>query len=232
MRDAQRKLTQPVSGKAIRAEISGQCRQRTQKLKTRYFGDKQPTSWRHSPTASVKVSSSHDPLIIGSQKEAPMRLHIGTIAIALMSAAPVASAKDLTLPDPDLTPGVARALSVDVICKTKWGKDARHVTAAMKKQVFQNYGLTGNNDPSCIADKSGRHCEVDHLISRELGGAGDAKNLRLQPYGSSPWNAALKDRVENRLHKEVCAKTISLARARREIKTDWHIPYRRYFGKP
>ena len=161
-----------------------------------------------------------------------MRLHIGTIAIALMSAAPFAFAKDLTLPDSDLTPGVSRALSITVICNTKWGKDARHVTAAMKKQVFQNYGLSGNNDPACVPDKSGRHCGVDHLISRELGGADDVKNLWPQPYGSSPWNAVMKDRVENRLHKEVCAKNISLTQARREIKTDWRAPYRRYFGEP
>lgn len=118
-----------------------------------------------------------------------MRLPIWILGIAVMGAVPVASAKDLTLPDPTLTPGAARALSLDVICKTKWGKDARHVTAAMKRQVFENYGLTGKDDPSCVADKSGRHCEVDHLISRELGGADDVKNLWPQPYGSSPWNA-------------------------------------------
>jgi hypothetical protein len=102
----------------------------------------------------------------------------------------------------------------------------------MKKAVFGNYGLSGNDDPSCVADNSGRHCEIDHLISRELGGADDIKNLWPQPYGTSPWNAVLKDRVENRLHKEVCAKTISLSKARREIKTDWRVPYRQYFGEP
>jgi len=36
--------------------------------------------------------------------------------------------------------------------------------------------------------------------------------------GSAPWNAVLKGRVENRLHKEVCAKNISLARARQRSK--------------
>jgi hypothetical protein len=147
-------------------------------------------------------------------------------------ASGLAVANDLTLPDPALTPGVSRALSMETICKTKWGKDARHMTAAMKAQVFKAYGLSGNDDPSCVADKSGRHCEVDHLISRELGGADDVKNLWPEPYGASPWNAVLKDRVENRLHKEVCAKTISLAQARREIKSDWRVPYRRYFGEP
>jgi hypothetical protein len=161
-----------------------------------------------------------------------MRLSIWIVGLAVMGAIPVASAKDLTLPDPTLTPGAARALSLEVICKTKWGKDARHVTAAMKSQVFQNYGLTGNDDPSCVTDKSGRHCEVDHLISRELGGADDVKNLWPQPYGTTPWNAVRKDRVENRLHKEVCAKNISLTKARQEIKTDWRVPYRRYFGEP
>jgi hypothetical protein len=35
-----------------------------------------------------------------------------------------------------------------------------------------------------------------------------------------------------RLHKEVCAKIISLTKARPEIKTDWRIPCRRYFGEP
>jgi len=37
------------------------------------------------------------------------------------------------LPAPNKTPGVSRAgLSKTTICKTKWGKDARHVTTAMK----------------------------------------------------------------------------------------------------
>ena len=102
----------------------------------------------------------------------------------------------------------------------------------MKRQVFQNYGLSGNNDPSCVPDASGRRCEIDHLISRELGGADDIKNLWPQPYGTHPWNAVLKDRVENRLHKEVCAGRISLKQAQREIAVDWRVPYRRYFGEP
>jgi hypothetical protein len=127
---------------------------------------------------------------------------------------------------------VSRSLSLKAICDTKWGRDARHVTGTMKARVFEIHGLTGNDDPSCVPDKNGRRCEIDHLISRELGGADDVENLWPQPYGSTPWNAVLKDRVENRLHKEVCAKNISLKRARDEIKTDWRVPYRRYFGEP
>lgn len=153
--------------------------------------------------------------------------------IVVLALTSVAQARDLTLPDPSITTGAVRpGMTKAVICRTKWGKDARHVSSAMKSEVFQAYGLTGNDDAACVADKNGRRCEIDHLISRELGGADEVKNLWPEPYGTTPWNAARKDRVENRLHKEVCAGHISLAAARREIKIDWRVPYRRYFGEP
>jgi len=144
-----------------------------------------------------------------------------------------ARAVELTLPDSQMTPGLARSgLSEQTICATKWGQDARHVTQAMKDKVFSEYGLTGNDDPACVPDAHGRHCEIDHLISRELGGADDVRNLWPQPYGTEPWNAARKDRLENRLHKEVCAGRLSLTAARKEISTDWRKPYVQYFGQP
>lgn len=153
-------------------------------------------------------------------------------AFWMITATPV-FARDLTLPDPKLTTGVVRSgLSAATICKMKWGTDARFVSASMKRQVFSSYGLTGNDDPACVLDAKGRHCEIDHLISRELGAADAVKNLWPEPYGTTPWNAARKDRVENRLHKEVCAGHISLKEARDEIKTDWRVPYRKYFGEP
>jgi hypothetical protein len=150
-------------------------------------------------------------------------------AVVLPSAA---GAIDLTLSKRSLTPGVAVHLTVKQICRKKWGIDARHVTAAMKRTAFTRYGLKGNADKACKPDQHGRRCEIDHLISRELGGADHVDNLWPQPYGTRPWNAARKDRVENRLHKEVCAGRISLKQAQREIKTDYRIPYRRYFGRP
>ncbi len=132
------------------------------------------------------------------------------------------------LPNFELTPGVARTdLTVDQICSIKWGKDHRAVTEAMKKQVFKAYKLTGNDDPFCKPNG----CEIDHLISRELGGADDVKNLWPQSY-SGAWNAHLKDRVENRLHVELCAKHITLDQAQSEIRTDWTKIYIQYFGQP
>ncbi len=152
------------------------------------------------------------------------------LIICLLVAVSLVYAADRVLPDPMLTPGVVREdLSVMEICAIKWGKDKRAVTASMKKQVFARYGLKGN---TCKADSHGRHCEIDHLISRELGGADDILNLWPQAYGTKPWNAGLKDRLENQLHKEVCAGSITLDDAQNEIRTDWTVPYQRYFGKP
>lgn len=150
-----------------------------------------------------------------------------TICIALTF--PTAQGRDLKiLPDPELTPGIVTPLDTKAVCSMKWDKDKRFVTAAMKHQVFTSYGLIGNLDRSC---KGKRHFEVDHLVSRELGGADEIRNLWPQCY-SGHWNAVLKDRVENRLHKEVCAGTITLEQAQDEIRSDYRVPYRRYFGEP
>ena len=102
----------------------------------------------------------------------------------------------------------------------------------MKQQVFEAYGLSGNDDARCVPDARGRRCEIDHLISRELGGADEVKNLWPQTYGTSPWNAALKDKLENRLHVELCAGRISLDTARAMLVNDWRKAYEKYYGKP
>ena len=99
----------------------------------------------------------------------------------------------------------------------------------MKAQVFARYGFTGNTDPRCGTDKNGRHCEIDHLVSRELGGADDVNNLWPQPY-VEPWGASSKDRLENRLHVLVCAGTLNLTDAQEAIRTDWPAAFDKYVG--
>src|SRR5438876_12386198 len=88
-----------------------------------------------------------------------------TLIIALVFCASSLFAADPILPDLKITPAVYRKdLNQDQICNTKWGLDKRHVTPAMKKRVFELYGISHS-----------RHSdfEVDHLVSRELGGADD-----------------------------------------------------------
>jgi hypothetical protein len=147
------------------------------------------------------------------------------IALLLLIASTML-ADGAELPDPALTPGVARTdLTVEQICKTKWGKDHRAVTAAMKRQVFLAYGYAKQNkDPRCP-------CEIDHLISRELGGADDVKNLWVQSY-QGQWNAHDKDRLENRLHKEMCAGNLTLEETSTMLRDDWRKAFVTYFGEP
>jgi hypothetical protein len=160
-----------------------------------------------------------------------MKILSGVSVVAFLLCSSLAAFAD-DIPDLKKTPGVARAgLTKTKICGTKWGKDARHVTAAMKRQVFADYGYSGNDDPKCVPSGMQR-CEIDHLISRELGGADDVSNLWPQAYGTSPWNAHLKDKLENRLHKEMCAGHITLKQAQDMLVSDWRVAYKKYYGAP
>jgi hypothetical protein len=121
------------------------------------------------------------------------------------------------LPDPSCTPGAATSVVTQentggTICVAGYTKTVRpsaSYTNALKTKQIKQYGYT-DTDPS--------HYEEDHLISLELGGApSDPRNLWPER-GASP---NPKDRVENRLHAEVCARQISLADAQNIISTDW-----------
>jgi len=122
------------------------------------------------------------------------------------------------LPDRQVTPGATRTSSAADVCSGGSTKQFRHTTAAMKAAVYRAYGT---------AKQPGVCCEVDHLISLELGGADDVKNLWPQPYEPRP-GAHEKDALENFLHAQVCAGKIPLADAQTEIATDWYAAYQKY----
>jgi hypothetical protein len=56
--------------------------------------------------------------------------------------------------------------------------------------------------------------EIDHVIPRELGGADSVLNLWPQPWP----DAHKKDREENRLHRAVCAGTVTLEDAQEQMR--------------
>src|SRR5262249_28241155 len=85
--------------------------------------------------------------------------------------------------------------------------------------AYAAYGITSHQP---------REYEVDHLISLELGGSNSIKNLWPQSYLTQPYNAHVKDVLENKLHKMVCDGTIDLRTAQREIATNWIEAYRKY----
>lgn len=161
--------------------------------------------------------------------------------VLLLWAAPALAQAPPLRPDPGLTPGaVDDSMSPAQICRTQWGKDARHVTAAMKRQVMAAYKMTPRRCPS-------GKIEIDHACSRELGCRDDVRNLWPQCYekpvkGKTPsevpeWGAHKKDRLENEMHKEVCTAPASqqasvLARNRKDILEDWIGAYIHRWGYP
>jgi hypothetical protein len=125
-------------------------------------------------------------------------------------------------PDPRLTPGAVLPVTAKDICVPGYTKKVRNVPAAVKRKVYAAYG---------IAHRAPGEYEVDHLISLELGGSNAIANLWPESYRTKPWNARVKDALENHLHREVCAGTIRLRDAQREIATDWIASYQRHFHR-
>ena len=123
------------------------------------------------------------------------------------------------LPNRQLTPGsVYTTVTVKQICTTGYTETVRSVSASTKKKVFDLYGL----DP-----KSDRY-EVDHLVSLELGGNNDIKNLWPQSITTEPYNAKKKNVLENKLNDLVCSGKLTIKQAQNEIKTGWIKAYSKY----
>ena len=123
-------------------------------------------------------------------------------------------------PDPVMTPGGVLPVTKEDICVPGYSKKVRNVPIGVKRKVYDAYGITQH--------KTGEY-EIDHLISLQLGGSNSVKNLWPQSYLTQPWNAHVKDALENRLHSEVCKGHLDLATAQREIATDWIAAYQKYF---
>jgi hypothetical protein len=132
------------------------------------------------------------------------------------------------LPDPVATPGGTVTTDAQVVCVRGYAQRERNVPPEEKRQVYALYGVhpavrtvNGKRVRTC--------CEVDHLISLELGGSNDVKNLWPQPYLPRP-GARQKDVLENWLQQQFCAGRIPLAEAQKAISSDWYAAYQRIRG--
>jgi hypothetical protein len=139
----------------------------------------------------------------------------------LLFLAPVAPAQQPTpvVPDPKLTPGDSFAVTVQDLCVPGYTKKVRNVPAEMKREVYEEYGVTSHGPGDY---------EVDHLIPLELGGSNSIKNLWPESHRTSPWNAQVKDRLEGKLHELVCSGRLDLKTAQQAIAANWIEAYRFY----
>jgi hypothetical protein len=124
------------------------------------------------------------------------------------------------MPDHELTPGVARAISTSDVCHISYSDDARLVSASTQEKVLQEYG---------IDDAQARNYELDYLISPQLGGTDDIRNLWPEPQSATEWNSRTKDALEERLHQLVCDGSIDLVTAQQDLANNWISAYKRYF---
>jgi 5-methylcytosine-specific restriction endonuclease McrA len=163
------------------------------------------------------------------------------VLIIALATVPGLAATFPTLPDHKLTPGKANtSLSVTKICSTKWGQDARAVTDKMKKDVIKAYHFSTSVCPvTTFRGKRIPRVEIDHLISRDIGGADVVENLWPQCYEpvnkdkSKQANGAhKKDRLEVELNKRICkAKSAALLRTyQRKIRQNWISLYHQIYG--
>jgi hypothetical protein len=139
-----------------------------------------------------------------------VRWFIALLSPALLLAP--ASAQDRAPVPGDVDPHVTQATMHATICQrgyTATVRPPRTVTDAIKRRLVN--GLPG----------SSQDYELDHLIPLGLGGHPTSpENLWLQ---GRP-EAAIKDRDELRLHREVCAGRMTLEQAQHDMLKTWGPP--------
>ena len=138
----------------------------------------------------------------------------------LRSSGGIVQVQARALPDRVLTPGFTHTVKLDDLCRRRTADVPPAVDISTEETVFREYGLPVSTSKSY---------ELDYLITPELGGADDVRNLWPEPYASTVWNAHVKDELEDRLHEMVCDRKIDLQTAQNDIATDWIAAYKRYF---
>jgi hypothetical protein len=139
-----------------------------------------------------------------------VRWFSGLLSSALILAPPAAAQDHQRAPVSGMVDTHVTQATIHVtICQrgyTAQARPPRQVTDAIKHRLAG--GLPG----------SPQDYELDHLVPLGLGGhPTSANNLWLQ----SRQEAAIKDRDELRLHREVCAGRMTLEQAQHEMVTTW-----------
>jgi anti-sigma factor RsiW len=144
---------------------------------------------------------------------------IGIPSRAAGSRSPLAAVERGALPIPALTPGATWNVSLAELC-APGTRERRQIPAAVQQNVLREYRMS---------DVPSDEYELDYLITPELGGAPDARNLWPQRYAAGVWNARVKDELEQLLPGLVCNGRVNLQAAQRDIALDWIAAYRKYF---
>src|SRR4051812_1193877 len=131
----------------------------------------------------------------------------------------------LPLPDPACSPGAVNpTVTLEILTAKGFTTDCLRDKATSSNKKEQTYQLYKIKKPTINTGKN-MVCELDHIVSLELGGADTLDNIWPQ---CGPTRVLLnsrffkqKDLVENFLAEEVEKKRMDLATAQRGIAEDW-----------
>lgn len=141
---------------------------------------------------------------------------------AILSLSSVFAAAQIpVLPDSKLTPGAVLTTDSKLICEAGYVKEIKAVAPEITAAVYKSYGITTQNTSKY---------QLDFLVPLELGGASVARNLWPQSTKTSPLNAALKDKLDAKLHELACTGKVSFADAQQAVSQNWAAAYVKYLG--
>jgi hypothetical protein len=123
------------------------------------------------------------------------------------------------LPIRTLTPGATAHVTADDLCAGR-APAKEEIAPAIRHAVLRDYGMDGLPDSEY---------ELDYLITPELGGSSDRRNLWPERYSARVWNARVKDQLELLLPSLVCQGTVDLSTAQHDIAVNWIAAYKKYF---
>lgn len=122
------------------------------------------------------------------------------------------------LPNAALTPGATDEITMADVCGGSRGPAP--ADPEVRQRILHDYGMAGVPD---------HEYELDYLITPQLGGANDPRNLWPERYTDRTWNARVKDQLEDLLPGLVCEGKVDLRTAQREIAANWIQAYKKYF---
>lgn len=138
-------------------------------------------------------------------------MHLAALQCHGSGATAGTSVPDLACTPGAFDPAVTQANIAQTICKAGYTATVRppvSATGPAKRRAMRAYG---------VDTRQAAAYEFDHLVPLSLGGASTSSNLWPE-LGATP---NPKDSVENRLHREVCNGTITLAAAQGHIIANW-----------
>ena len=181
----------------------------------------QPVAKEKAPVTVLRSTRVRRAVIVAFATAAAIAFIIGGVERMRIQSSAVYAEGPLE-PRPTLTPGAVRTVNAAEVCgaSIEAHKELLAIPASVKEEVFREYGMSAARP---------QYFEIDFLITPELGGSNEIRNLWPEPYRAPVWNAHVKDQLENKLRDMVCNGEIDLATAQHDIAADWILAYKKYF---